>query len=223
VKARFRVAALPATETETVLHRIRTLFPQANGAGSVLDTSLANMNAVLHVPGMLANIGRVDGQIPFDFYGDGITPSVARLVDAYDAERVQLAAALGANVPTLSEWVLATYGVKGASTHEIVHRLHHDVYGELPAPRSLTHRFLTEDVPCGAVPVADLSRQLGLDAPEHAALVKLAELVCETDFSRIGWTARALGLEGLTAQEIRSLTLGSGADPAHLRTDLAGA
>jgi opine dehydrogenase len=208
VKTRFRVAALPARETPGVLERLAPLFAQAAGADSVLDTSLTNMNAVLHVPGMVANLGRVESPTGFDFYGEGLTPSVARLVDAYDAERVQLANALGARVPTLQEWVSGAYGVEAASTYELVQQLHLEVYGSSPAPGSLRHRYLTEDVPCGTVPLASLSRQLELATPAHDALIALASTACDTEFATEGRTSATLGLAGLDAGEIRRHALG---------------
>lgn len=208
VKAQFRVAALPAVETTAALDGLARLFPQAVAAASVLDTSLTNMNAVLHVPAMVANLGRVESPGGFDFYGDGVTLSVARLVDAYDAERVRLAAALGASVPTLQEWVSGAYGVEAASTHETVQQLHREVYGSSPAPASLRHRYLTEDVPCGAVPVASLSRQLALATPVHDALIALASTACNTDFATAGRTSARLALAGLDAGEIRRRALG---------------
>jgi opine dehydrogenase len=208
VKARFRVAAVPAGDSAAALERLAPLFPQAVAAASVLDTSLSNMNAVLHVPGMLTNLGRVESPDGFDFYGAGVTPSVARLIDAYDAERVQLAVALGASVPTLPEWVSAAYGVEAAGTYEMLQLLHRDVYGASPAPSSLGHRYLTEDVPCGAVPVASLSRQLGLAAPAHEALVSLASIACDIDFATAGRTSAKLGLAGLEPDGIWRRALG---------------
>lgn len=208
VKTRFHVAAMPASETAAALGLFEPIFPQAVAATSVLDTSLTNMNAVLHVPGMMANLGRVESAGGFDFYGEGVTPSVGRLIDAYDAERTRLAHALGASVPTLPEWISGAYGVEAASTYETVLQLHLEVYGSSPAPGSLRHRYLTEDVPCGAVPVASLSRQLGLITPVHDALIALASTACETNFATSGRTSARLGLAGLDAGEIQRRALG---------------
>jgi opine dehydrogenase len=215
VKAQIRLATIPASDSAIALELLGPLFPHAVAATSVLDTSLTNMNAVLHVPGMLANLGWVESRTEFDFYGAGITRSVARLVDGYDAERVQLAVALGAHVPTLHQWVSTSYGVTAADTYELVRRLHREVYGSSPAPTSLNHRYLTEDVPCGAVPVASLSRQLGLAAPAHEALVALTSIACGTDFASRGRTSEKLGFAGLEPDAIRRRALGEQAASGH--------
>ncbi len=78
------------------------------------------------------------------------------------------------------------------------------MYGPLAAPTSLRQRYLTEDVPCGAVPVADLGRQLGVATPVTAACIALADALTGADWAEDGRTMRKVGLSGLSAQEIRA-------------------
>jgi opine dehydrogenase len=89
-------AALPARETETFLERlggaVRNLMPVAH----VLSTGLTNINAVLHPPAMLlaaAWIEKTAGD--FYYYYDTAVPSVGRLMDALDRERLAIASAWG--------------------------------------------------------------------------------------------------------------------------------
>lgn len=208
VKQRFGVAVFPSERRTDAVELVRRLFEQAEAAPSVLHTGLGNMNAILHVAPMVLNAGRIEGPEAFDFYGDGFTPSVTDVVRAMDDERVALAAHLDVEVPTLAEWVEATYGVRGDDLFEIVQTLHRDVYGALPAPMTLAQRFLTEDVPCGAVPIADLARQLAVPAPATAACVTLADALLGTTWGRNGRTMARVGLEGVSAQEIRRRLLG---------------
>lgn len=174
----------------------------------MLHTGLGYMNAILHVAPMVLNAARIEGADAFDFYGDGFTPSVTEVVRAMDDERAEVARALEVQVPTLLEWVEATYGVRGDDPYGVVQTLHRDVYGPLPAPTSLVHRYLTEDVPCGAVPVTDLARQLGVPAPVTAAGVTVADALLGTSWARTGRTMARLGLEGASAGEIHRRLLG---------------
>jgi opine dehydrogenase len=121
-----------------------------------------------------------------------------------DDERMAVAAALAVEVPTLAEWAEATYGVTAADLYELVQTLHRDVYGPLPAPTALRQRYLTEDVPCGAVPIADLARQLGVPVPVTSAMITSADAMLGTDWVQTGRTMARIGLEGATADEIRS-------------------
>jgi opine dehydrogenase len=208
VKQRFGVAVLPSERREDVVELVRRLFDQAEAAPSVLHTGLGNMNAILHVAPMVLNAGRIEGPEAFDFYGDGVTPSVTEVVRAMDDERVAVAEALDVEVPTLAGWVEATYGVKGDDLYAIVQTLHRDVYGPLPAPTTLMQRYLTEDVPCGAVPLADLARQLGVPAPVTSACINVADALLGTAWAREGRTMSRLGLEGASAQEIHRRLVG---------------
>jgi opine dehydrogenase len=208
VKQRFGVAVLPSERRLEVVELVRRLFDQAEVAPSVLHNGLGNMNAILHVAPMVLNAGRIEGPEAFDFYGDGFTVSVTEVVRAMDDERVAVAEAVDVEVPTLAGWVEATYGVKGDDLFAIVQALHRDVYGPLPAPTTLVQRYLTEDVPCGAVPVADLARQLGVPAPVTSACIVVADALLGTAWAREGRTMSRLGLEGASVQEIRRRLVG---------------
>lgn len=207
VKKRFGVAVVPPDRTEEVVATVRRLFAQAEPAPSVLHTGLSNMNAILHVAPMVLDAGWIESAYGFDFYGEGITPSVARVVEATDAERVSVARALAVEVPTLSGWAAATYGIEGADLHAVLQALHRDVYGPLPAPDTLRHRYLSEDVPCGAVPLAALGEQAGVATPMTRACITLADALCGTAWAREGRTMERVGLSGLSVDEIRDRLL----------------
>ena len=205
IKSSFGVAALPARRTEEAVDRINRVFPQAVAADNVLATSFSNMNAVLHVPAMVANAGRVeDGASDFDFYGTGISPSVAHLTEVYDRERLAAADVLGVRPRSLPEWILSNYGVSASSLYETLQILHRDVYGPSAAPRSLKHRYLTEDVPYGAVPTAAIGHAFGIEMPVHRSCITLASVLCGEDFEVTGRSLHRLGLAGLTTDEIRA-------------------
>jgi opine dehydrogenase len=106
-------------------------------------------------------------------------------------------------VQSLRAWIESAYGVRRATLYEAIQTLQREVYASDSAPPSLDHRYLTEDVPCGAVPVADLGRQLGVDVSLTTHCVGLACALLQRDFWASGRTARRLGLEGLSPEQIR--------------------
>jgi opine dehydrogenase len=202
VKRAFSVATVPSRHVRAALELVQAVFPEARTAESVLHTGLSNMNAILHVAPMVANAGRIEAGDGFDFYGDGVTPAVARVMAAHDRERMAVAAALGAQVPSLLEWIGSTYGVESDDVYDAIRRLSAGVYGPVPAPSALEHRFLAEDVECGAVPVAELGRRLGVDVAATANCVTLASALLDRDLRASGRTIDRLGLSGLGADEI---------------------
>jgi opine dehydrogenase len=109
-----------------------------------------------------------------------VTPAVAKLYEAINAERVAVAAALGASVPSLADWFDRVYGVREATLVETCQRLTYNSDGPYQAtgtPKSLDHKFITEDVPTGPDPDERLGqssggedagdRRAGRDGPEH--------------------------------------------------------
>ncbi len=70
---------------------------------------------MLHVANCVANAGKSDRAEAYKFYAEGVTPAVARLYRAINAERIAVAAAFGATVPNLEDWFERVYGVRGAS------------------------------------------------------------------------------------------------------------
>jgi len=196
LKRQLHVAALPASDGPAVVEAVRAVLPPAVAAANVFQTALATMNPILHVPGMLGNQGRLDAGEPFQFYGAGITPSVARVVDALDGERVALARAFKVAVPTVRQWLAQAYGLVGEDLYALIQRLHHEVFKSSPAPSRLDARYVTEDVPFGLVPLSELGRLAGVPTPIALGLAQVASAALGRDFFAEGRTLARMGLEG---------------------------
>src|SRR5215472_4667386 len=105
VKKRWlQIATFPGSRIAAVFPQLAPLYPHAVAAPSVIHTGFTNANAMLHVANCVGNAGKIDRGESYKFYAEGVTPSVARLYQAINAERVAVAAALGADVPTLEDW-----------------------------------------------------------------------------------------------------------------------
>jgi opine dehydrogenase len=152
---------------------------------------------------MLGNQGRLDAGEQFQFYGAGITPSVARVVEALDAERVALASAFGVEVPTVRGWLARTYGLEGPELYPLIQRLHREIFKDSPAPATLDARYVTEDVPYGLVPMAELGRLAGVPTPvAHASPCWPRQRSGGISAVRVG-RSTGMGLEGRTLTTIQ--------------------
>ena len=203
LKRQLQVAALPASEGPVLIDTVRRALPPATLARNVVQTGLATMNPILHVPGMLGNQARLDSGERFQFYGAGITPSVARVVEALDAERVAVARAFGVEVPTVRGWLAGSYGLEGPDLYPLIQRLHQEIFKDSPAPAMLDARYVTEDVPYGLVPIAELGGLAGVPTPVARALTVLASAALGRDFVSEGRTLARMGLEGRTLTTIQ--------------------
>lgn len=206
VKRHGRVAALPASDTPAVLALLQRAFPQLVAGQNVLQTSLNHMNAMMHVAGMVLNAGWVETtRGGFDFYRDGVSPAVAQVVEAVDAERMAVSAAFGAEATSLRDWIGETYQVTGASLHETVQTLHTTVYKSSPAPASLTSRYLAEDVPTGLVPIAALGEVAETATPLSRGLIALTSQLHGRDHWVTGRTLDRMGLTDLSMSAIQQI------------------
>ena len=203
-----QIAAFPGNRIATLFPRLSPLFPHAVAAPSIVSTGFTNANAMLHVANCVANAGKIDRGEAYKFYAEGVTPAVARLYQAINAERVAVAAALGAAVPTLEDWFAQTYGVRGASLSETCQLLTTNTDGPYQAtgtPSAWTHKYIAEDVPVGLMPMSALGKAARVTTPAIDAVVLMAQALAGADFAGDARTLDRMGLAGRDAVQIRRI------------------
>jgi opine dehydrogenase len=201
IKDAVPLAALPAARTPTVLQALAAAYPSFIDGRSVLHTSLNNMGAIFHPALTLLNAGRIESTGgEFQFYIDGVTPSVARVLEALDRERVTVASSLGIRARTGMEWLRMAYDATGEDLHEAIHN--QSGYRGIKAPATLKHRYITEDVAMSLVPIAALGQRYGVRVRGMDSIIRLACIVHRTDYWRRGRTLDKLGIEQLSVGEI---------------------
>jgi opine dehydrogenase len=203
-----QIASFPGERIDAVFPRLAPLFPQAIATPTIAHTGFTNANAMLHVANCVANAGKIDRGEGYRFYAEGVTPLVASLYRAINAERVAVAAALGANVPTLEAWFERTYGVRGASLSETCQLLTTNTNGPYQAtgtPKSFEHKYISEDVPVGLVPMSALGAAAGIATPAIGALIEIVHCMTGKDYAAEGRTLRRMGLSGMDAAGIRQI------------------
>ncbi len=206
VKNSVPVAAIPAYRTPEVVEALGAAFSQFIPGDNVIKTGMDNIGAVFHPAVTVLNSARIEStRGEFEYYVEGITPSVARVLEAIDAERVAVGAAMGFNCMTAREWLYVAYDAVGKTLHEAV-QANRGYYG-IRAPPHLHHRYLTEDVPMSLVPIASIGETLGSPCPTIRAIIHLANLMHECDYWETGRTVERLGLKGLDLPAIRRLVL----------------
>jgi opine dehydrogenase len=201
-----QIAAFPGNRGAAVLARLSPLFPTAVAAPNVIHTGFTNANAMLHVANCVANAAHIERGQTYKFYAEGVTPAVARLYEAINAERVAVAAALGAKVLNLADWFDRVYGVREASLVEACRKLTINSDGPYQAtgtPKSLEHKYVMEDVPTGLIPMSAIGKAAGVETPAIDALIAIVCTMTGKDFAAEGRSLERLGLTGMDASEIR--------------------
>ena len=201
IKDAVPLAALPATRTAAVLASLQTVYPQYIDGVNVLHTGLNNMGAIFHPALTLLNAGWIEATGgDFQFYLDGFTPSVARVLEALDRERVTVASALGIRARTALEWLSLAYNATGETLHDAIHN--QSGYAGIKAPTTLQNRYIFEEIPMSLVPIAALGQRYGVAVPAIDSIIRIACIIHRTDYWRRGRTLERLGIKELSVGEI---------------------
>lgn len=206
VKNSVPVAAIPAYRTVDVVRALREAFPQFVPGDNVMNTSLDNIGAVFHPAITVLNAARIEETHGnFEFYLQGVTPSVAQVLEAVDRERVAVAEAMGFRALSTREWLYIAYDAAGRNLYEAMRA--NPGYRGIQAPPTLNHRYLHEDVPMSLVPIASLGSMFEVPTPSIRSIIELSSQVNDQDYWAEGRTVERLGLAGMTLREVRDLVL----------------
>lgn len=190
----------PTARRDEAMTRLSPYFPGIVGNAHVLETALNATNPIMHPLGVLMNAGRIErSHGEFRFYEEGVTPAVARVIEALDAERRALGRALGLALPDVASlYHHAGFGPKG-DLWEVINGSR--MLTPLRAPGSLDTRWLSEDTPFALATWVELGHAIGVPMPVAGAAVTLATTLMggNPHGSR---TLVDLGLAGFDASEL---------------------
>ena len=206
VKNNIPVAAIPAHRTPEVVRALRIAFPQFVPGDNVMKTSLDNIGAIFHPAVTVLNAARIESTHgEFDYYTEGITPTMSLILEAIDKERVTVAEALGFRAMSAREWLYVAYDAAGPTLYEAMRA--NRGYDGIKAPKTLYTRYISEDIPMSLVPISSIGDMVGVPTPTIKAIVHMGSLLHKCDYWAEGRTAERLGLAGLSLKQIRRLIL----------------
>lgn len=196
-KKELRAAVSPSQHTEPVLATLNRYLDILIPAQNVLETSLDNMNMTLHPLPVLLNLHSTE-QSPgtFRHFIDGVTPSVGRLLERLDKERLAIGDAYGLSLTSAIDQLKMYYGDRGRNTITDYVTALDGPYTEVKG-FGLKSRYVTEDVPYLVVAGLSLAEAAGVPAPTMELCVQLASAIMDVDYRSAGYSLARLGLEGL--------------------------
>ncbi|MBT9134523.1 MAG: Opine dehydrogenase [Firmicutes bacterium] len=200
------VAAIPSYRTPEVINKLNSVYPQFVPGDNVLKTSLDNIGAIFHPALTILNAGRIESTHgEFEFYMDGATPAVTRVLETLDNERVAVAAALGIRAMSAREWLYVAYDAPGRTLFEAMQA--NIGYKGISAPPTTLMRYITEDVPMSLVPIASIGAHLGVPTPMMDSMIHLASVIHDVDYWAEGRTVDTMGISTFSVKQIRQLVL----------------
>lgn len=207
-KRDMRISAFPATKNDVAYDVVKKVYPQMKLSKSVLENNFYPGNPSVHAQ---INIPKAEFFFErareFRFYGE-VSMCASKLADAFDKERIRVAAAFDCETPASSVWFSRTYGYKGENLYEICRDVSCD-HAKRWTNDEGNRRVLREDLCYFFVPMEQLAEVAGIDVPVTKAILELLQIFTDFDYRANGITLRDLGLDGLDkAQVIDFVTYG---------------
>ncbi len=201
---RLPTGVFPARLTTPAVAVIAAAFPGAiEPVADALSAALMNAGPIIHPPLILMNAGAIEHFDRWDIHREGTQPSIRRVHDALDAERIAIREAMGYAAPhfpladhyTTSNWM---YG-----------RLAHDKLvdsGDWHEHLDLaSHRYMLEDVGMGLAFLVSFGAWASVSCPVGAGLLAIAEAAIGEAFGERSRTMTSLGLAGHSREALRQL------------------
>lgn len=199
-KKQLKFSCLPSSKVGSALGVVNKVFPQLIPCANVLETSIFNPGIIMHPSSVLLNVVKIEQLGSYKYSAYDITPSMANLMEAMDAERMAIAKSLDLEPLSIKDILHRFYGASNKSIYDAIRTA--DAYQVQFAPDSVEARYVTEDVPFGLVPIVGLGKMTGASTCALETVVNLAGFVLKRDFWTTGRTLDEIGLAGLTQQEI---------------------
>lgn len=186
IKYNVLFSAFDSEENDSIFEGLPShLQRQLEPAESIIETSIGSVGMILHCAPSLLNIGWTEHEkYEFKHYTEGITPSIAKLLEKIDKERIEVSKKLGTEVESVKEWLKRVYKVEGNTLYESIQNT--EAYETIDAPNILDNRYITEDVPNGLVPLESAGLYLGLEMTYTSLIIDLACALLDTDFRESG-------------------------------------
>lgn len=204
-----RAAALPGASA--AMRVARELYASATPADNVLATSLSNVNIVLHPPGAILGSAWIEATNgDFTFYVQGLTQGVARIMERLDAERRDVARALGLDLPPLFDEMRAIGTIEDSADRSqgLAAGIRAGAANRsIRAPGSLRHRYFLEDFWYGLKPFLAFAAIGKVDTPIAQSLWTTGEALLGAAAPGCGRSAVEMGIAGKTVEQLQQLVM----------------
>ena len=199
---RLPTGVFPASNGPQAFAVLRGAFPSVEPIEDVLAGALMNAGPIIHPPLTIMNAGPLEHFDTWDIHSEGTQPSIRRVTDALDNERIAIRKGLGyggEHFP-LSDHYNSDRWMYGDAHKRLVDS------GDWREHIVLTeHRYMTEDVHFGLAFLVSVADWAGVSAPLATGLLSIASAICGKDLRRGERTLEALGLADLTRENMATL------------------
>lgn len=200
VKEHVGVATVPAADVDKVIETLQPIFPNMEKRSSIMETSM-KVGGTLHIVPTLMNVNKMDLGESYDYYMEGVTPNIAKLIIATHEEGSAVLEKLGIPKRDMTAGLVKAYHLP--ETDDLYTAIQScKPYIGIKNPKNLQHRFVHEEILATFVPMASLGKELGVETPMIDAFITMCQIFTGIDYRKEGRTVEKLGLKGKTAEEM---------------------
>jgi len=202
---RLPTGVFPARLSEQAFSVLRVAYPSVEPIEDGLSGALMNAGPIIHPPLILMNAGPLEHFERWDIHNEGTQPSIRRVTNTLDAERMAVREALGYGAPHFpladhyasdgEEWMYGR-GAHGKLTDSGDWREDIDLQ---------QHRYMLEDTRLGLSLLVSVGRWAQVPTPVAAGLLAIASAVAERDLYAEGQTLENLGLAHLSREQMQQV------------------
>lgn len=204
VRAKVDMASLPESATNEGHALCTELFgDRFVKRDGLLAIALSNLNPQNHLGIALLNLTRMEHGEEWS-QGGNITPTVGRLIETLDLERLAIAKSFGLSVKTVQEHFSLSFHVPIGEVSQMNQEMHCRGLGGF-GPKTVDSRYVLEDVPFGLLPTVFLGRLTGNQANLHESGIALLSAAYGHDFRQDNDILQVLDLEGISAFKLQRL------------------
>lgn len=192
------LGVFPPSKTEYAKAQLSQLGFPFTYLSSVVEAALHNPNLIVHTVGAIMSIPRIEktgGE--YCMYHEVFTPSVWRILEGLDKEKMDVLERLG--FPRLSYAEACRF--RNSADLSVDAKAVFQAYAAMPTrakgPETVESRYITEDVPQGLVLLETLGQSLHISTPVCTALIEIASAALGRNLRLGGRTLESLGQEHL--------------------------
>lgn len=199
---RLPTGAFPANRGVHAFGIIRRAYPAIEPVEDALSGALMNAGPIIHPPLILMNAGPLEHFEKWDIHSEGTQPSIRRVTDALDDERVTVREALG----------YRPYHFPLRDHYQSDRWMYGDAHDRLTESGDwrehielTTHRYMREDLQLGLAFLVSVADWAGVSAPLAAGLLALGAAITDEDFRHGPRTLESLDLARLSRAQMKRL------------------
>lgn len=204
------MASFPGSKGSEMLEKISEIYPEIELQKNLFELGVSNPSVGIHAGVMVFNPRYVEQAAEVMLYHEGkylsaFGDAAARVYDDMDQERLALQrTSIIDSLKPCSQIFLDWYGYQGAKGNTIMEIMHSNVgLSQALLPKTFNHRYLTEDVCMGLIPLIELLERCDLPKNICSSILFLCSSLSGIDLQSSARTLKSLGLDTLSNDALK--------------------